>query len=645
MSTIDWTIVAVFLAGIVAVGFACRKYMKSVADWLVAGRGVGRYLGIVADTGQATGVITIIAAMQATYVGGPGYWWLLILTFPLGLILAVTGWALYRLRETKVLTINELIERRYSRKLRIFSGFLCFASGAINMGIFPIVAGRFVVYFCGLPQSFDFLGVTMSSVPAVTGVLVFVAVLFCFLGGHVSIVITDFIQSSIMMIMYMAIGFIVYRVVTWDHVAAAYRAQENMNALVNPFNLSAQNEFNVIFYITIAFTLFYNLIVWQPDIVRGQSAIDPHEAKMMILWSYLKLPVGVALLCFAGVACFAFMNLPVFGPQAAAIRESLSGITNAPVRDQMVVPVFLATLMPAGVIGLFVVAMVAAFISTNDTYIMSWAGVFVQDVIMPFRKRPLSQKQHIWLLRGAVVGLAIFIYLFSIFYTETEYIIMFMLITFAIYTSGAGVVILGALYWRRGTTAGAWAAMIAGAGIPSCAMVLGQVWASVPFLAEHSEKFPLNGAEIALLANILSIALYVIVSLLTTDWSKKYDLDGLLNRKGGAKAEAPALREAGTGSWFDRHLYHVLWVVAILLTAAMVAAAWYNLTHDVVSESWLSFWKYWIFIMFLCSIPVTFWLIGGGTRDIVRLIRHLRAAKIDERDDGYIRGESQNPEP
>ena len=645
MSTVDWAIVGVFVVGIVGVGLACRRYMRSVADWLVAGRGVGRYLGIVADTGQATGIITVVAWMQSTYVAGPGYWWYLILTFPLGLILAVTGWAIYRLRETKVLTINELIERRYSRKLRIFSGFLCFASGAINMGIFPIVAGRFVVYFCGLPQSFDLLGMSMATVPAITAVLVFVAVLFCFLGGHVSVVITDFIQSSIMMLMYVAIGFLVYRVVTWDHVAAVYRAQENMGTFVNPLTFSPNSEFNIVFYITIAFTLFYNLIVWQPDIVRGQSALDPHEAKMMMLWSYLKVPVGVGLLCFAGVACFAFMNLPVFSAQAEGIRESLSSITNVQVRDQMVVPAFLATLMPAGIMGLFVVAMIAAFISTNDTYIMSWAGVFVQDVVLPLRKKPLSQKQHIWLLRGAVIGLAVFVYLFSILYTETEYIIMFMLITFAIYTSGAGVVILGALYWRRGTTAGGWAAMIAGAGIPSCAMVLGQIWQKVPFLMQYAEKFPLNGAEIALLTNIFCIAIYIVVSLLTTNWSKKFDLDGLLNRKGGAGGEVMVLRRPGTGNRLTRHLHQILWAAAILLTGAMVVATWYNVTHDVAAESWLSFWKYWLFIMFFCSIPVTLWLIGGGTRDVVRLVRHLRAERVDESDDGYIRDKSQSSKP
>ncbi|MFH1615475.1 MAG: sodium:solute symporter family protein [Planctomycetota bacterium] len=637
MSIIDWTIVAVFLVGINIIGIACRKYMKSVSDWLVAGRGVGRYLGVVADTGQGVGAISIIAILQLTYAAGPAYFWIYIQTLGLGLIIAITGWGIYRLRETKVMTLNELLERRYSRRFRIFCGFLCFVSGVINMGIFPIIEGRFVVYFCQLPRHFDLFGISIQTIPAITGLLVFVSVLFCFVGGQISIVVTDFIQTSIIMLMFVAVGFAVYSLVTWDHVEQALHAQENMADMVNPIRTTAGNKFNIWFFGMTGFAAFYNILSWSPSMVRGQSARDPREAKIMILVSYLRLGLGVALYCFVPIACFAFMRLPIFADKAAAIQNTLNGISNVKVQDQMIVPIFLTRVLPVGMVGLFLVGMLAASISTLDSYFLSWTGVFIQDVVMPFRKKPLTQMQHMWLLKAAVIGIAVFVYLFGIFYKETDYIVMFMYVTGAIYTGGAGTVILGALYWRRGTTAGAWAAMITGSAIAGSGIVLGQIWGKIPFLAEICEKFPLDGLRVCFIASIASITMYVFVSLLTR--KKKFDLDGLLNRKDGVNVEVMELKQAASGNWFVRHMYHILWVIAIILIIISASTIWYNLTYqDTVNpENWLKFWKLYVFGFFFWTIPATMWLIAGGIRDLYRFFKHLKTEVMDEKDDGFVR--------
>ena len=43
--------------------------------------------------------------------------------------------------------------------------------------------------------------------------------------------------------------------------------------------------------------------------------------------------------------------------------------------------------------------MLAAFISTHDTYLHSWGSIFIQDVVLPFRKKPFAPRQQMWLLR------------------------------------------------------------------------------------------------------------------------------------------------------------------------------------------------------------------------------------------------------
>ena len=58
---IDWAIVTGLFIILNLSGYLGRKYIKGVADYLVAGRSVGRYLGLGSDSMQAFGAITMLA--------------------------------------------------------------------------------------------------------------------------------------------------------------------------------------------------------------------------------------------------------------------------------------------------------------------------------------------------------------------------------------------------------------------------------------------------------------------------------------------------------------------------------------------------------------------------------------------------------
>ena len=69
-----------------------------------------------------------------------------------------------------------------------------------------------------------------------------------------------------------------------------------------------------------------------------------------------------------------------------------------------------------------------------------------------FRKTPLNQQQHFRLLRWSIVFIAVFAYLFGVLFPPTKYILMFFAVTGAIFLGGAGSVIIGGFYWKKGTT-------------------------------------------------------------------------------------------------------------------------------------------------------------------------------------------------
>lgn len=515
MHIIDWIIVGVFLGSLGFVGLYCRKFVKSVADFLVAGRGVGKFLGMTAADASGMGLISIIAWMQAGFVAGLSFYWIRIQDLALGIFIATTGWVTYRMRETQVLTLNELIEHRYSRKLRIFCGFLCFVAGIVNMGIYPMVEARFFIYFFGWPEHIFLLGNEIPLTALISGVLVLIALLFTFIGGQISIVVTDFMQGCLILIMYIVIGIFVYKVVQWDDIETALSSLPDPSVKVNPFKA---REFGIAYIMMMAFRQFYLRGTSAASIARTQSAKSAHEARMMILVSKIKIGMNISIF-FVPVAALAFMTLPCFADKAQSMLSTLDTIGNEKLRSELIVPLFLRTILPVGVMGLLAASFLALSISTYDTYFLAWGSTLIQDIINPLRKKPIDTKKHILTLRLSTVAVAITIWILAQLYRPTDYIFMFFFLTGSIYMSGAGIVIIGALYWRKATSQGAWSAMITGAILSVIGLVIRQV---VP-------DFPLDGLEISFITWLAAIIVFVIVSLLTSQHD--FDLNAMLNRK------------------------------------------------------------------------------------------------------------------
>jgi SSS family solute:Na+ symporter len=524
------------------------------------------------------------------------------------------------------MTINELLERRYSKELRKFCGLICFISGVLNMGIFPIVTGRFIVYFTEMPLQFNLLGLTLPTIPIITGLLVAVALLLVFLGGQVSLIFTDFIQWSVIMFMFLVVGFVTYRIINWNDISRALQTYETPKSLLDPFMPTSANAFGLWYVIMFTLRGFYNVLSWAPNTVKSQSASDAKEAKLMWILSYIRYGSNIGLL-FAAVACLAFMKLPEFSSQAQEILTRVNAIPNEVVRTEMTVPIFLAFILPPAAKGLFVAAIICAAISTLDTYFLSWAGVFAQDVVGPRIKRTMKGEQRLKILRWSTVGVAVFVYVFSILWKPTEYIWMYFAITGAIYTGGAGAVILGGLYWKKGTTKAAWTAMITGSGMSVIGIVALQLFS-------RKEWWPdfINGMSLSVLASILAVIVYIVISLLSE--KQDFDIQSLLSHgqneeKKIFKGLLSRLKEV------DKFVLAVGLFTSICIIF-ILGALWYSRTHNISTKAWLNFWKYYSISFYLLSIPITIWFFIGSVFDIVKLIKRLKTETVNELDDGQV---------
>ncbi|MFQ5653335.1 MAG: sodium:solute symporter [Planctomycetota bacterium] len=639
-AAVDWTIlVAMLLCMVAAVQVGSRR-VQSVADFLVAGRTAGRYLLSVSQGMAALGAISVVAFLEQNYVAGfPLTWWGFS-TAVVVLILSVSGFVIYRFRQTRSLTLAEFFERRYSRNFRVFVGILAFVSGIINFGIFPAVGARFFIHFIGLPTHVGVFGLEVSTFPLAMLALLSIALFFVYSGGQVAVIIADFLQGILVNVVFIAITFYLLTQVSWPQGFEALSQAPEDASLINPFKTGHVQDFNFWYFLIGTIGVVYVVMSWQGTQAYNASARSAHEAKMgAVLNNWRGIPQLLFLLVVAIIA-FTILHHPDFVSRAADIDELLAQAESEAIRNQLRVPTVLAALLPAGLMGCFGAVMIAAFISTHDSYLHSWGSIFIQDVIMPFRKTPYTPQAHLRVLRWSILGVAVFIFLFSLLFQQSEYIFLFFAITGAIFAGGSGSVLIGGLYWRRGTTAAAWSAMIVGSSIAVAGIITHQL----------VEDFFINGQMFWGIAMAASTLVYLLVSL---GGRQAFDLDRLLHRgehripsetRVATATPRRGLSVLGMGKEFtraDRILTLATYVMIGAWVLIFAAGTIYNLTHEVSDAAWASFWKAYVHIQLALAVVVILWFTAGGIRDIRTMLRRLSVMERDDTDDGLVRKGSE----
>lgn len=656
MSWIDWTVIAVLLAGLLAVAFWAMQFTRSVSDFLSANRCAGRYLLTLADGMAAFGAITLVANFEKFYEAGFGaYWWGMILG-PLASIAALSGWVAYRYRETRSLTMAELFERRYSRKFRIYAGSLCWISGIFNYGIFPMITADLLVNIFGFSATFDVAGLVFSTRVCLMVALLSIAVALTLTGGLISVMITDFIQSQVLFLSLLAVVAMLVLRFDWATVSEGLMMSPPGRSRFNPFDQESLESFNLFFFSVFAFKTFYNYLGWQGGQGYFSAARSPHEFRMARILGEWRNAVFYLALLLPAIGAFVFMNHQHFAADASVVHGIAAAAGTPEQQSRMIVPGFLLHLLPVGLLGFFVASIIMMAISTDDTQLHSWGSIFVQDVLMPLYGKPFSPKTHLMLLRLSVISVAVFALLWSTYFPLRDYILMYMLATGTIYLGGSGAVIIGGLYWRRATTVGAWGAMTTGAVIGLLGVLAQAFWPSLTLFHAAMPEFPLNGVQIALTAYLASITVFVVLSLLTC--KEPFDLERLLNRGKYAVSEDHAPRQATAArhipAWMrrlgvnadfskgDRVIYfaQIGWTAFWLL--AFVGGTTAAVTIGLSDPVWLGWWKFVVVLTICVGVLTVFWFLIGGIRDFRDLVWHLRAEQPDAADDGWVSDKASN---
>jgi SSS family solute:Na+ symporter len=455
-------------------------------------------------------------------------------------------------------------------------------------------------------------------------------------------------EGIISQVFYLIIIFAVLSMFSWTQMHDVLMNKPPHQSLVNPFDTSEVKDFNIWNVLMgIVTGLIATTISWQNSSAYKSAALTAHEGRMAgILGNWQWMGKG-AVITLLALAAMTYMHHPAFAGGAAHVQATVNQIANKQAREEMLAPIALANLLPVGVKGIFCVILLMGIFGGDATHLHSWGSIFVQDFLVPLRKKPFGPLLHIFILRCAIVGVACFAFLFGTFFHVADYISMWFNVTQAIFTGGAGSAILGGLYWKKGTAEGAWSGFLTGSILSVSGIVMQQVY------AHYDKTCPLNGTQIGFFASIAAVSTYVIVSLVTH--KEDFNLERMLHRGPYAKTSTlvgdAKIEHHGKVGWTrfigidDNFSVGDKWVAysvagwSLFWFAAFIVVLIWNLIWPWSNEGWASYSHF-----TGISLPVFFavvtgvWFTWGGLKDMRALFKRLDNQKINALDDGTVVG-------
>ncbi|MBI4832091.1 MAG: Na+:solute symporter [Candidatus Lindowbacteria bacterium] len=400
MHTIDWLIVVAYCLASLAIGFIFAKRAgKSLSDFVLSGRNLPWWLAgtsMVATTFAADTPLAITGIVRTKGIAGNWFWWNLVMSSMLWTFFYARLW-----RRTGVLTDVEFIELRYSgrpaaflRGLKAFYSAIlvnCIVMGWVILAMTKIGSVVFEMYGTDAVR-LPVIDAEVSLDSVVTVASVLTALIYSVLSGMWGVVVTDFLQFAIAMF-----GSIALAVIAMKHIGGIGNIRPMMDAAVAapPSVLRFAPEpgagrlalvtFGV--YLGVQWWAFRNADGGEYIGLRAMACRDEKHARLSLLWysfaHYVLRPWPWILVALVSIVVYPDLADPESG-----------------------YPKMMIDFLPAGLRGLMVASILAAFMSTVDTHLHWGASYLANDIYKRFIHPDASEKHYVLASRVAMLIMA-----------------------------------------------------------------------------------------------------------------------------------------------------------------------------------------------------------------------------------------------
>jgi SSS family solute:Na+ symporter len=417
---VDYAVIVVYLAGMLAMGWWGMRRARSKSEFLVAGRRLGPFLYSGTMAAIVLGGASTIGGVGLGYrYGLSGAW--MVFTIGLGL-LALSVFFSARIARLKVYTVSEMLDLRYG------GGRAGVISGVVMWAYTLMLAVTSTIAYATI---FDVLFDMHRTVAIVLGGSIVVA--YSTLGGMWSITLTDMVQFVVKTIgvLLLLLPIAVVKAGGFGEMKA-----QLPTAYFDPLGIGGETIFTYVLIYT--FGMLIGQDIWQ----RVFTARSDRTAK----WG------GTV----AGTYCLAYaLAGAVIGTAAKVLYPKLGSPDDAfatVVKDEL----------PVGVRGLVLAAALAAVMSTSSGALIACATVANNDIWSRLRglgKAPAGHHDEVKGNRAFILlmGLAVIATAIAI-----DNVVEALTVAYNLLVGGLLVPILGGLVWKRGTVYGALASVVVG---------------------------------------------------------------------------------------------------------------------------------------------------------------------------------------
>lgn len=357
MNVLDYAVVGIYLVGLLWMGFALRG-QNSKQDYFLGGRSLGwKSLTLSVMATQLSAISFISAPAFVGLREGGGLQWLSYeLGVPLAMILLMAT-VLPVLYRSGVVSIYDYLESRYGRSTRIllsvvFQFSRAFATGIMVYAVSIILQGT--------------MGVEPWQAILVTGII---TVLYSLQGGMKAVVYGDVVQMIIILLgTATCLGYGLYYLGGVDVFISQVDSTRLQAINFDSWGVSGDSFgfWPMLFGGIVLYASYYGCDQTQAQ--RALSAKDDAQLKHILLANGLgRFPITL-MYCFSGL---------VIGTLALSEGGFIDQLPDN--NPDWMMPIFILNYLPHGIIGLLVVAILAAAMSSLSSTINSLAAVTLED--------------------------------------------------------------------------------------------------------------------------------------------------------------------------------------------------------------------------------------------------------------------------
>ncbi len=466
------------------------RSVKNEEDFVVAGRNVPVYL--------------LVGTLVTTWIGSGSLFGTAGLTFQVGfseLWFSLGAWigilAVYfiaaRVRKISQYTLTDILEKRYSPLARLLGSITIIVAYLIIAGYQFKGGGRFLAI---LTEGY----ITPDEGTLITFLII---IAFTALAGMVSIVSIDIFNGIIMITaICLAVPFAISGFGGWDNVVSTINE-------VSPDHLSVFEGHEPIWYLGIMLPTLILLLSESSVYQKFSSAKDSKSAKQAVMGMFIGVVFIEFMMCLLAIVGFA-----IYAHDARFFLAD--GSVNKAMSEEIILRIGFEQL-PAVIGSILFAGGAAIILSTGNTFLMVTSTNFSRDIIEKFFIKKPTEKTKLIIQRVSIVVLGLVAYLIM---TQFDQILEMAFISYTMIGASLAPALLATFFWRRVTVQGGIASILSGMGTVVLIEVLNRIYSTSP-IDLWIMSIPFDSQMIAIPAVAMSIAMLVIVSLLTKPTPKE----------------------------------------------------------------------------------------------------------------------------